>query len=65
MRRLKNVRNRPYDALARVGWDRLEALLTDYYRGQGWQVEHVGAGAGRIRFDGCIDLSRAGAMKMF
>ena len=53
---LKNVRNRRDDALARVGWDRLEAMLADYYRGQGWQVEHVGTGAGRSRFDGGIDL---------
>ena len=52
---LKNVRNRRDDTLARVGWDRLEAMLADYYRGQGWQVEHVGTGAGRT-FDGGIDL---------
>ena len=53
---LKNVRNRRDDALARVSWDRLESMLADYYRGQGWQVEHVGTGAGRNRFDGGIDL---------
>ncbi len=53
---LKNVRNRRNDDLAGVGWERLEAMLADYYRGQGWQVEHVGTGAGRARFDGGIDL---------
>ena len=53
---LKNVRNRRDDALTRVGWDQLEAMLADYYRGQGWHVEHVGTGAGRTRFDGGIDL---------
>jgi restriction system protein len=45
MNRLKNVRNRRDDALARVGWDRLETMLADYYRGQGWSVDHVGTGA--------------------
>lgn len=56
MNGLKNARNRRDDALTRVAWDRLEALLADYYRGQGWAVEHVGTGAGRTRFDGGIDL---------
>lgn len=51
---LKNVRHRRNDALTRVGWDRLETMLAEYYRGQGWQVEHVGTGWGR--FDGGIDL---------
>ena len=53
---LKNVRNRRDDALTRVGWDRLETMLADYYRGQGWSVDHVGTGASRTRFDGGIDL---------
>ncbi|WP_163839060.1 restriction endonuclease [Pseudoxanthomonas sacheonensis] len=53
---LKNVRNRRDDALARVGWDQLETMLADYYRGQGWSVDHVGTGGGRTRFDGGIDL---------
>lgn len=53
---LKNVRYRRDDALTRVSWDRLEAMLANHYRGQGWQVVHVGTGAGRMRFDGCIDL---------
>ncbi len=34
---LKNVRNLRDDASARVGWDRLKAMLPDYYRGKGWQ----------------------------
>lgn len=53
---LKNVRSRRDDSLSRVGWDRLEVLLADYYRGQGWQVEHVGTGSSGARFDGGIDL---------
>jgi hypothetical protein len=56
MNGLKNVRNRRDDALTRVGWDRLEAMLADYYRGQGWSVDHVGTGGSRTRFDGGIDL---------
>lgn len=56
MNGLKNVRNRRNDALARVGWDRLEMMLVDYYREQGWRVEHIGTGAGGRRFDGGIDL---------
>ena len=56
MNRLKNVSNRRNDALTRVGWDRLETMLAEYYRGQGWSVDHVGTGASRTRFDGGIDL---------
>lgn len=53
---LKQVRNRRDDALARVRWDKLEALLADYYATQGFRVEHVGTGGTRQRFDGGIDL---------
>lgn len=53
---LKQVRNRRHDALARVRWDRLEALLADYYAAHGYRVEHVGTGGTRRRFDGGIDL---------
>jgi hypothetical protein len=56
MNGLKNVRNRRDDALTRVGWDRLETMLADYYRAHGWRVDHVGTGASRSRFDGGIDL---------
>lgn len=56
MRGLKQVRNRRYDALARMGWEQFESLLADYYRDQGYEVEHVGTGNGRGRFDGGIDL---------
>lgn len=55
-RSLKRVRQRHDDALARLPWDRFEALLAAYYRVQGYQVEHVGTGAGGARFDGGIDL---------
>lgn len=53
---LKNVRHRRTDALTQVSWDRLEALLAVYYRGQGYRVEHVGTGGSGTRFDGGIDL---------
>jgi hypothetical protein len=52
MNGLKNVRNRRDDTLTRVGCDRLETMLADYYRAQGWSVDHVGTGSGRTRFDG-------------
>ncbi|RDZ28176.1 restriction endonuclease [Lysobacter silvisoli] len=55
-RSLKPVRQRHDDALTRIPWDRFEALLAAYYRVQGYQVEHVGTGAGGARFDGGIDL---------
>lgn len=56
MKGLKRVINRRSDALAQVGWDQLEGLLADHYRGRGYRVEHVGTGATGARFDGGIDL---------
>lgn len=53
---LKRVSNRRDDALSRTRWDRLESLLADYYRAQGYRVEHVGTGATRGRSDGGVDL---------
>ncbi|BDU17092.1 restriction endonuclease [Lysobacter auxotrophicus] len=53
---LKPVRNRRSDALSRVGWDQLEALLASYYRSEGYDVEHVGTGATAAKTDGGIDL---------
>lgn len=55
-RGLKPVHNRRKDALSRLGWDRLELLLGEYFRAQGYQVEHVGTANGKHRFDGGIDL---------
>ena len=52
----KNVRNRRDDALSRVDWRDFERLLADYYRRQGYRVEHCGTGANASRFDGGIDL---------
>ncbi|MEO5559586.1 MAG: restriction endonuclease [Dokdonella sp.] len=54
MNGLKNVTSRRDDALSRVAWDQLEALLVAHYRGH--QVEHVGTGGTHARFDGGIDL---------
>lgn len=56
MNGLKNVRQRRDDALARVGWDRLETMLAEHYREQGFRVEHVGTAGTGARFDGGIDL---------
>ncbi|WP_051884243.1 MULTISPECIES: restriction endonuclease [Lysobacter] len=56
MNGLKNVRQRRDDALAKVGWEQLEALLAEHYRGQGFRVEHVGTAGTGARFDGGIDL---------
>ena len=53
---LKNVSHRRNDALAQVAWDRLEVLLADHYRAQGYVVDHCGTGSTRGRFDGGIDL---------
>ncbi len=53
---LKRVSQRRNDALSRVGWEQLESLLANYYRGQGYQVEEVGTGATGAKFDGGIDL---------
>ena len=55
-RGLKVVRHRRDDALSRIRWDELESLLADYYQGQGFDVEHVGTGGSKARFDGGIDL---------
>lgn len=57
MRRgLKTVRHRRDDALSRIGWERLETLLAEHYRGEGYAVEHIGTGGSGQRFDGGIDL---------
>lgn len=56
MNRLKNVRSRWGDPLSRIGWANFETMLADYYRKQGYQVEHVGTGGTSARFDGGIDL---------
>lgn len=53
---LKRVSHRNHDALTRVTWDRLERLLAEHYRAQGYDVEHVGTGGAGGRFDGGIDL---------
>lgn len=57
MRRgLKQVGQRRHDALSEVRWDRLEHLLAEHYREQGYVVEHVGTGGSGRRFDGGVDL---------
>lgn len=56
MHGLKRVKNRREDGVSAIPWDRLEALLAEYYAGQGYHVEHVGTGGTAKRFDGGIDL---------
>ena len=60
---LKPVSSRHYDALSRIDWRAFERLIADYYRDQGFVVDHSGTGASsRIGFDGGIDLKlRKGA----
>lgn len=53
---LKNVRQRRSDALSRISWERLEALLATYYRDSGYAVDHCGTGATGQGSDGGIDL---------
>ena len=53
---LKRVGRRRDDALSRVAWDRLEALLAAYFRNRGFEVEETGTGATGARFDGGVDL---------
>lgn len=55
-RGLKAVSHRRDDALSRIRWDELESLLVDHYRREGFEVEHVGTGHSKTRFDGGIDL---------
>jgi len=52
----KPVDFRHDDALTRVSWDEFERLIAAYYRGQGFDVDHVGTGAGGRRTDGGIDM---------
>jgi restriction system protein len=54
--RLKRVKERRDDALAGEGWARVEQLLADHYRGEGYAVEHCGTGGRAARFDGGVDL---------
>lgn len=53
---LKDVRRRWGDALSESKWDEVERLLADHYRSLGYEVDHVGTGGRRSRFDGGIDL---------
>lgn len=53
---LKNVTNRHDDPLTKMGWQDFERLLAEYYREQGFRVEHCGTGNNRKRYDGGVDL---------
>lgn len=50
------VQNRRYDRLANLDPMEFERVVADYYRRQGYAVEHCGTGGRRRRFDGGIDL---------
>jgi restriction system protein len=53
---LKNNKKRWNDGLSRLGWDRFERLLANYYRNHGYRVEHIGTGSSSSKYDGGIDL---------
>jgi hypothetical protein len=53
---LKNNRTRWGDPLSRTVPTQFEELLANYYREQGYRVEHVGAAALGKSYDGGIDL---------
>lgn len=53
---LKPVNRRRSDALAQADWKTVESLLADYYRDQGYAVDHVGTAGTGARFDGGVDL---------
>lgn len=50
------VRNRRDDRLAKLDPLEFERVVAEYYRRQGYTVEHCGTGGGGRRFDGGIDL---------
>lgn len=52
----KKVLHRHHDALSELDWREFERLLADYYREQGFEVEHDGTGGGTSAFDGGVDL---------
>lgn len=52
----KPVRTRRDDSLARMNPLEFERLMGDYFRRQGYTVEHVGTGGSASRYDGGIDL---------
>jgi hypothetical protein len=53
---MKSVRHRHDDALSRVTWGAFEHLVAEYFRRQGYRVEHTGTGEGNNLTDGGIDL---------
>jgi hypothetical protein len=53
---LKKVRSRWTDTLTQVAWDEFERRVAEYYRGQGYRVEHTGTGSSRAMSDGGIDI---------
>jgi hypothetical protein len=55
-RRWKPVRERWSDPLTQVRWDDFERRVAEYYRGQGYRVDHSGTGVGYAMADGGIDL---------
>lgn len=53
---MKRVNRRYDDTLSRQNWQDFERVLADYYRREGFQVEHCGTGGAGSRYDGGIDL---------
>ena len=46
----------PGKGMPRLSWRDFEYLLAEYYRREGWRVEHIGSGNPGARFDGALDL---------
>jgi hypothetical protein len=52
----KPVSTRHQDALSAIDWREFERLLADYYRDQGYDVQHDGTAGRGMAFDGGVDL---------
>ncbi len=52
----KKVKSRWHDDLSRLTWQEFERLIAEYYRAQGYEVNHVGTAATNAKADGGIDL---------
>lgn len=52
----KPVQHRYHDALSRIDWREFERLIADYYRDQGFDVQHDGTGGRGAAFDGGVDV---------
>jgi restriction system protein len=52
----KPVERRYRDALSAIDWRDFERLIADYYRDQGFDIQHDGTGGRGVAFDGGVDI---------